>query len=283
NRFHYLKMQVIKSLTQMLALRHPQEARIGFVPTMGFLHEGHLSLVAESTKNCDITIVSIFVNPAQFGPNEDLESYPRDLDRDLALLEQNGVDYVFFPDPDMMYPKPYHTWVEVSDLSGILCGASRPGHFRGVCTVVLKLVNIVKPHFMYMGEKDFQQLTILTIMHRDLNLSTRIIGCPIIRESDGLAKSSRNVYLNSADRKIAVCLSQALFKARSAVAAGFRDAAALIATAKADITASGAKVDYVEIVSATDLSKADIIDEQSRMLIAVYVGKTRLIDNLQLL
>ncbi len=267
----------------MLALRHPQEARIGFVPTMGFLHEGHLSLVAESTKNCDITIVSIFVNPAQFGPNEDLESYPRDLDRDLALLEQNGVDYVFFPDPDMMYPKPYHTWVEVSDLSGILCGASRPGHFRGVCTVVLKLVNIVKPHFMYMGEKDFQQLTILTIMHRDLNLSTRIIGCPIIRESDGLAKSSRNVYLNSADRKIAVCPSQALFKARSAVAAGFRDAAALIATAKADITASGAKVDYVEIVSATDLSKADIIDEQSRMLIAVYVGKTRLIDNLQLL
>ena len=267
----------------MLALQHPQEARIGFVPTMGFLHEGHLSLVAESTKNCDITIVSIFVNPAQFGPNEDLESYPRDLDRDLALLEQNGVDYVFFPDPDMMYPKPYHTWVEVSDLSGILCGASRPGHFRGVCTVVLKLVNIVKPHFMYMGEKDFQQLTILTIMHRDLNLSTRIIGCPIIRESDGLAKSSRNVYLNSADRKIAVCLSQALFKARSAVAAGLRDAAALIATAKADITASGAKVDYVEIVSATDLSKADIIDEQSRMLIAVYVGKTRLIDNLQLL
>jgi len=276
-------MQVIKSLTQMLALRHPQEARIGFVPTMGFLHEGHLSLVAESTKNCDISIVSIFVNPAQFGPNEDLESYPRDLDRDLALLEQNGVDYVFFPDPDMMYPKPYHTWVEVSDLSGILCGASRPGHFRGVCTVVLKLVNIVKPHFMYMGEKDFQQLTILTIMHRDLNLSTRIIGCPIIRESDGLAKSSRNAYLNSADRKIAVCLSQALFKARSAVAAGLRDAAALIATAKADITASGAKVDYVEIVSATDLSKADIIDEQSRMLIAVYVGKTRLIDNLQLL
>ncbi|MDD2506034.1 MAG: pantoate--beta-alanine ligase [Candidatus Cloacimonetes bacterium] len=276
-------MQLITSLALMSALRHAPEARVGFVPTMGYLHEGHLSLVDASIQNCDITIVSIFVNPTQFGPNEDLASYPRDIDRDLALLKQHGVDYVFLPDAEMMYPQPYHTWVEVSELSGILCGASRHGHFRGVCTIVLKLVNLVKPHYMYMGEKDFQQLTILNVMLKDLNMNTCIVGCPIVREADGLAKSSRNVYLSNDERQIALCLSQALLKSKSAAVAGCRKASELIDIARADIVAAGAKVDYVEIVHAGDLSKVDIIDEYSRMLIAAYVGKTRLIDNMMLL
>lgn len=275
-------MKVIKSLTQMLALCHLQDAKVGFVPTMGYLHEGHLSLVDAAKKECNVTIVSIFVNPAQFGPQEDLANYPRDLERDLKLLEERGVDYVFFPDKTMMYPKGFRTWVEVSELSDLLCGVSRPGHFRGVCTVVLKLVNIIKPRFMYMGEKDFQQLSILRIMLKDLNLTTQIVACPIVREADGLAKSSRNIYLSAQERTIATSLYRALYQARDSVNQGILDAHALVENAITLLTQDGAKPDYVAIVDARDLSEVISIDSHSRMLIAAFVGKTRLIDNMML-
>lgn len=275
-------MKLINTLAEMQALKHPEGFKIGFVPTMGYLHEGHLSLVDASKKDCELTIVSIFVNPAQFGENEDLDSYPRDMERDLSLLKARGVDYVFFPDARMMYPNGYRTWVEVEGLSDILCGASRKGHFRGVCTVVLKLVNIVKPHFMYMGDKDYQQQSILRIMLKDLNLETTIVGCPIVREQDGLAKSSRNVYLDPNNRQIALCLYRALIQAQQEVRSGILVAETLAEHAAALIESTGARVDYVKIIDSRDLSFPNEVNEHSRMVIAAYVGKTRLIDNMLL-
>ncbi len=275
-------MKLINTLAEMQALKHPEGFKIGFVPTMGYLHEGHLSLVDASKKDCDLTIVSIFVNPAQFGENEDLDSYPRDMERDLSLLKARGVDYVFFPDAQMMYPNGYRTWVEVEGLSDILCGASRKGHFRGVCTVVLKLVNIVKPHFMYMGDKDYQQQSILRIMLKDLNLDTTIVGCPIVREQDGLAKSSRNVYLDPNNRQIALCLYRALIQAQKEVRSGILVAETLAEHAAALIESTGARVDYVKIIDSRDLNFPNEVNEHSRMVIAAYVGKTRLIDNMLL-
>lgn len=275
-------MKLINTLAEMQALKHPEGFKIGFVPTMGYLHEGHLSLVDASKKDCDLTIVSIFVNPAQFGENEDLDSYPRDMERDLSLLKARGVDYVFFPDAQMMYPNGYRTWVEVEGLSDILCGASRKGHFRGVCTVVLKLVNIVKPHYMYMGDKDYQQQSILRIMLKDLNLETTIVGCPIVREQDGLAKSSRNVYLDPNNRQIALCLYRALIQAKQDVRSGILVAETLAEHAAALIESTGARVDYVKIIDSRDLSFPNEVNEHSRMVIAAYVGKTRLIDNMLL-
>ncbi len=275
-------MKLINTLAEMQALKHPEGLKIGFVPTMGYLHEGHLSLVDASKKDCDLTIVSIFVNPAQFGENEDLDSYPRDMERDLSLLKARGVDYVFFPDARMMYPNGYRTWVEVEGLSDILCGASRKGHFRGVCTVVLKLVNIVKPHYMYMGDKDYQQQSILRIMLKDLNLETTIVGCPIVREQDGLAKSSRNVYLDPNNRQIALCLYRALIQAQQEVRSGILVAETLAEHAAALIESTGARVDYVKIIDSRDLSFPNEVNEHSRMVIAAYVGKTRLIDNMLL-
>jgi pantoate--beta-alanine ligase len=275
-------MQTVRSIPPMRAIKYPPYARVGFVPTMGFLHEGHLSLIDEARKTCDVVVVSIFVNPAQFGPQEDLASYPRDLERDLALLEDHKVDYVFFPSSLTMYPDGYRTWVNVSGLSDLLCGASRPGHFKGVCTVVLKLINIVRPHYMYLGEKDFQQLTILKTMAEDLNLSVKIMGCPIIREADGLAKSSRNVYLKGEQRQQASCLYQALINSRQMVKAGERDAGRIIAAAETILISNGARPDYIEIVNSRDLSQTTKIDENSRMLIAAWVGTPRLIDNMPL-
>lgn len=276
-------MLQINSLQEMQEITYPTGSRIGFVPTMGYLHEGHLSLVDASRKECKITVVSIFINPAQFGPNEDLASYPRDLERDLNLLRERGVDYVFFPSSGQMYPDGYHSWVEVEALSNILCGASRPGHFRGVCTVVLKLINLVRPHRMYMGEKDYQQLTILRTMAVDLNLPLRIVGCPIVREPDGLAKSSRNVYLDQSQRQIARSLSEALQMVQSQARSGILDSAELIRQATEHLQSRGARVDYISIVDSRTLMPHAQIDEYSRMLLAAYVGKTRLIDNLQLL
>jgi pantoate--beta-alanine ligase len=275
-------MILIPNLFEMQELSYPAKATVGFVPTMGCLHEGHLSLVTASKENCDITIVSIFVNPAQFGPTEDLASYPRNLDRDLALLEAEGVDYVFFPTAEMMYPEGYRTWVEVQWMGDILCGASRPGHFKGVCTVVLKLINIVRPHFMFMGEKDFQQLSILRKMSLDLNLKLQIIGCPIIREADGLAKSSRNVYLDPQQRIQAGNIYKSLMLARSMVRDGRSRADAVILEVAKHLEAEGLKIDYVSIVDARDLQMQTELNEHSRMLIAVHVGKTRLIDNMPL-
>lgn len=275
-------MQVIRSLSQMMQLAYPAGKSVGFIPTMGYLHRGHLSLVQASKKECDITVASIFVNPAQFGPKEDLSSYPRDIERDLKELEKLGVDYVFIPSEAMIYPEGFDTWVQVQRLSQILCGNSRPGHFKGVCTIVLKLINIVRPDKMFMGEKDYQQLMILRKMMHDLNLKTKIVACPIVRETDGLAMSSRNSYLSTSDRALALCLFKALKEAKQAVSEGKTDAHMLIALAKQTIRIAGANVDYVEILDERDLSEQEIIDEHSRMLIAAYVGKTRLIDNLSL-
>ncbi|MCB5270659.1 MAG: pantoate--beta-alanine ligase [Candidatus Cloacimonetes bacterium] len=275
-------MQILRSISEMQAVNYPAAAKVGFVPTMGYLHDGHLSLVDAALKSCDVVVVSIFVNPAQFAPSEDLASYPRDLDRDLALLEKRKVDYVFFPTPNEMYPPGYKTWVQVADLSSILCGKTRPEHFKGVSTVVLKLLNIVRPQSMYMGEKDFQQLTVLQRMALDLNLGISIIGCPIIREEDGLAKSSRNLYLKDAERKQATCLYDALTNSQKLVEAGELAADKIIAAAEKLILDSQAKVDYIKIVDARDLSEVQDIDEHSRMLIAAWVGKPRLIDNMSL-
>lgn len=264
---------------QSLAKTWPQASSIGFVPTMGYLHEGHLSLVAESNLKCDITVVSIYVNPSQFGPREDLSSYPRDLDRDLELLGRHKVDYVFFPSDSEMYPTDYKTWVEVDGLSSILCGASRPGHFRGVATIVLKLVNIVKPNLMFMGEKDFQQVTVLKTMLKDLNLETQIVPCPIIREKDGLAMSSRNVYLTPQERQQALCLFEAIQKVQKLFQQDETSAQKLLAAAEQQIQNRGGKIDYLKLIDPENLADIRIAEAKSRLVMAVFIGKTRLIDN----
>lgn len=275
-------MQIVRSIPQMRAVNYPTAAKVGFVPTMGYLHEGHLSLVDAAVKSCDLVVVSIFVNPAQFGPSEDLGSYPRDFERDLALLKKHKVDYVFFPTAEEMYPPAYKTWVKVDDLSGILCGKTRPEHFKGVSTVVLKLINIVRPQFMYMGNKDFQQLAVLQRMASDLNLSVKIVGCPTIREEDGLAKSSRNLYLEGPERQQATCLYKALKNSQKLMKAGERSADKIIAAAEKLLLDNHAKVDYIKIVDSRDLSEVRQVDERSHMLIAAWVGKPRLIDNMPL-
>jgi len=235
--------------------------------------------VARSNQECDLTIVSIYVNPAQFGPNEDLSSYPRNLQRDLDLLSSFRVDYVFIPDDAMMYPKGYLTWVEVEQISNILCGASRPGHFKGVATIVLKLINLVRPTRMYMGEKDYQQVKLLTKMAADLNLSVKIVPCPIVRESDGLALSSRNVYLSPEQRIQARSLNQAWKQAQASVQTGITSAAVLISDATQLLLNDGARLDYVKIVHCDTLEDQSLVTSESRMLIAAYIGNTRLIDN----
>lgn len=272
-------MKIINTLQEMQGVSYPQGQSVGFVPTMGYLHEGHLSLVARSNQECDLTVVSIYVNPAQFGPNEDLSSYPRNLQRDLDLLSSFRVDYVFTPDDAMMYPKGYLTWVEVEQISGILCGASRPGHFKGVATIVLKLVNLVRPTRMYMGEKDFQQVKLLTKMAADLNLSVKIVPCSIVRESDGLALSSRNVYLSPDQRIQARSLNQAWKQAQASVQTGITSAAVLISDATQLLVKAGARPDYVKIVHSDTLEDQSLVTCESRMLIAAYIGNTRLIDN----
>ena len=256
-----------------------QGLKVGFVPTMGALHEGHLSLVERCKTECDLCVVSIYVNPAQFGPSEDLGKYPRNLDKDLELLSKRGADLVFFPDDVQMYPPGYRTWIDVEGLSEKLCGASRPGHFRGVATVVLKLCNIVRPDSMYMGLKDFQQIVVLERMLKDLDCETRIVRCPIIREEDGLALSSRNAYLEPDERLRAISRSQALKMAREQVASGTRDSAALIEEASKTVSAAGGTIDYIKIVDADTLEDVAMVNENSRMLLAVFMGKTRLIDN----
>lgn len=272
-------MKIINTLQEMQSVSYPQGQSVGFVPTMGYLHEGHLSLVARSNQECDLNVVSIYVNPAQFGPNEDLSSYPRNLQRDLDLLSSFKVDYVFIPDDAMMYPKGYLTWVEVEQISNILCGASRPGHFKGVATIVLKLVNLVRPTRMYMGEKDFQQVKLLTKMAADLNLSVKIVPCPIVRESDGLALSSRNVYLSPEQRIQARSLSQAWMQAQNSVQTGITSTAILISDATQLLLNAGARPDYVKIIHSDTLEDQSLVTCESRMLIAAYIGNTRLIDN----
>jgi pantoate--beta-alanine ligase len=253
---------------------------IGFVPTMGFLHEGHLSLVRESMQQADVTVVSIYVNPAQFGLKEDFREYPRDIKRDTEILEAEGVDYIFSPGNEEIYPEGYKTYVEVHDLQDTLCGRSRPGHFRGVCTVVLKLFNIIEPDFAYFGQKDAQQAIILKRMVQDLNLGVKIEVLPIVREEDGLALSSRNTYLDQEERKAARVLSQSLEEAREMVKNGEQDSGKVISWMREMITQEPrAKIDYVEIVDMENLNPVAKIENEALAVLAVFIGKVRLIDN----
>ena len=257
---------------------------VGLVPTMGFLHDGHLSLMKRAKIENDLMIVSIFVNPTQFGPNEDLASYPRDLDRDLALCESVGVDIIFAPSVLEMYPEGYSTYVDAEgSITKTLCGASREGHFKGVTSVVSKLFNIIAPDRAYFGQKDAQQVAVIEKMVRDLNFDIEIIPCEIVREADGLAMSSRNTYLSDVERKEALVLSQSLQIVKQAIETGERDAAKLIDQMRAHIlTAPSAVVDYIQIVNAKTLEDIDTLTGDVLIALAVKIGKTRLIDNARL-
>ena len=257
---------------------------ISFVPTMGFLHQGHVSLLEEGRKRGDLLALSIFVNPTQFGQGEDFADYPRDLQQDSELAQAAAVDILFAPAAVEMYLPGYATYVDVEGISENLCGASRPGHFRGVCTVVSKLFNIVQPHLAIFGNKDFQQLAVIKRMTLDLNLPVEIVGLPIFREDDGLAMSSRNVYLTPEQRKQALVLSQSLAQAKELVAAGQTNCADIILQLKNTISKqSAARIDYVQICHQLTLDNQAHVDANSVLLLAVYIGKTRLIDNTFLL
>ena len=254
--------------------------RVAFVPTMGALHEGHLSLVSEGKRRAESVVVSIYVNPTQFGPNEDLARYPRDVDGDLAKLSSAGADAVFLPSDDAMYPAGAQTFVTVEKISKPLCGLSRPGHFRGVATVVAKLLMMVEPGVAIFGEKDFQQLALIRTMVRDLSVPVEIVGCPIVREKDGLAMSSRNAYLSKEERAAALSLSRSLGIARAMANAGERDAARILAAVRREIEETGlARIDYAEIVDPETLDTLKEIRGPSLLALAVFFGKTRLIDN----
>ncbi len=276
-------MKVIKKIDEMRSDVSGMKSRgmnIGFVPTMGYLHEGHLSLVRESLRKADVTVVSIFVNPAQFGPREDFKEYPRDLNRDSEVLEREGVDYLFVPESDEIYPQGHKAYVEVYDLQDKLCGRSRPGHFRGVCTVVLKLFNIINPDISFFGQKDAQQAIILKRMVKELNLEVIIKVLPIIREEDGLALSSRNIYLTQEERKAALVLSKSLKVAQSMMEKGQRDSAAIIKEMKEIIGRKPlAKIDYVEIVDTDRLNPVAKIEKKALVAMSIFIGKVRLIDN----
>lgn len=258
-----------------------QGLTVGLVPTMGYLHEGHASLVDKAVSMCDRVVASDFVNPTQFGPNEDLESYPRDFDRDCALLEEHGCSMVFHPSVEEMYAPDAATFVEIlSDMPRQLCGKTRPIHFRGVCTVVSKLFNIVTPDKAFFGQKDAQQLAIIRRMVRDMSYGIEIVGCPIVREADGLAKSSRNTYLSEEERKAALVLSKAVFLGEKLVREGETDADRIVSEMKACIEAEKlAKIDYVSAVDAVTMESVHRIDRPVLVAMAVYIGKTRLIDN----
>src|SRR5271155_3073796 len=257
--------------------------RLGFVPTMGALHEGHLSLIRAAKADCDVVAASIFVNPTQFGPNEDLAKYPRDFGRDRDLLEKESVELLFAPSAEEMYPPGGVTWVTVEELSGKLDGRSRPGHFRGVTTVVAKLFHIVEPDAAFFGQKDAAQLAVIRRMGQDLNFPVEIVGCPIVREPDGLAMSSRNAYLNREERVQALVLQRSLQKARQQFQAGERSSAKLISAAREVFASEPAvRLDYFEIVDPDTLDPVERISQKTLVAVAAYVGSTRLIDNLVL-
>lgn len=257
-----------------------QGKTIGLVPTMGYLHEGHLSLIRESIKKADSTVVSIFVNPTQFEQTEDFKDYPRDMKRDSEILEEEGVNYLFAPEAEEMYPAGYKTYVEVCDFKDMLCGRSRPGHFRGVCTIVLKLFNIVNPDFSFFGQKDAQQAVILKKMVQDLDLEVKIEVLPIIREEDGLALSSRNAYLNTEERSAALVLSKSLGEAQKMIEKGERNAESIIRRMKEIVKGEPlARIDYIEIVDMDDLNPLTSIRKKALVALAVFIGKIRLIDN----
>jgi len=273
-------LQTIAEIRKQVKKWRRRGLTIGLVPTMGFLHEGHESLIKKAVKDNDKVIVSIFVNPTQFGPKEDFSSYPRNLKKDKNLCLDAGVNLIFNPEPSEIYFKDSVTTVNVSGLSNGLCGAKRPVHFGGVCLVVSKLFNIVSPDRAYFGEKDAQQLAIIKRMVRDLNFDVEIVGCPIIREADGLAKSSRNIYLSLEERKAALVLNKSLKLAKKAISSGERSSQKIfeIITDKIE-TETLAKIDYIELVDSTTLAPVDTLVSSTLIAIAVYIGKTRLIDN----
>ena len=253
---------------------------VGLVPTMGYLHPGHMSLIERARKENDMVVVSIFVNPIQFGPNEDLDKYPRDMAHDREVCEKAGAELIFAPEPSEMYPSENLVFVDIKELGNGLCGAKRPGHFRGVCTVVSKLFNIVLPDRAYFGEKDAQQLAIIRRMVKDLNFGTEIVSCPIVREPDGLAMSSRNLYLSPEERKAALSLSRSLSAAKELMRKGEKDSVKIREAIVAGISSEPlVKIDYAEIVDSADLSPVEKIEKPVLAAAAVYFGKTRLIDN----
>ena len=259
---------------QVLAWKR-QGLTVGLVPTMGYLHEGHASLIRRAAAECDRVVVSVFVNPTQFGPNEDLESYPRDLEHDTLLIKECGGNLVFAPQPADMYGEGTRTWVTVEGLTKELCGRSRPVHFRGVATVVCKLMNIAQPDRAYFGQKDAQQLAVIRQMVSDLNMPVQVVGCPIVREADGLAKSSRNTYLNAQERQAALVLSHSLAEGRKLLEAGSTDAD-IEEVLKSEPLA---RIDYVQAVDADTIEPVHKVSGNVLFAIAVYIGKTRLIDN----
>lgn len=270
----------VKEVREQVKAWKKEGLTVGFVPTMGYLHEGHQSLIKRAVAENDRVVVSIFVNPMQFGPTEDLESYPRDLEKDSALVEATGANLIFHPEPEEMYTDGFCSFVDMSVLTEELCGLSRPIHFRGVCTVVSKLFHIVTPDRAYFGQKDAQQLAIIKRMVLDLNMDIEIVGCPIIREEDGLAKSSRNTYLSTEERKAALILSKTIKLGEKMVKNGETDAAKVVDAMKKNIEMEPmAKIDYVKIVDAMTMQQIPTIDRPILCAMAVYIGKTRLIDN----
>ena len=263
------------------ALRR-DDAPLGLVPTMGALHEGHKSLIDRATEECGAAVVSIFVNPAQFAAGEDYDTYPRTFEADLEACREMGVACVYAPRANVMYPGGYDTWVDVPGLGAPLCGSHRAGHFRGVATVVLKLLAACLPHRAYFGEKDYQQLVLIRRMTQDLDLGVEIVPCPIVREDDGMALSSRNAYLSTEERSRARAISAALFDAKKKVAAGERFSAVIIGACMDELEKAGSRVDYVEIVEPATLERVEQINGSARMAVAAYIGETRLIDNILL-
>lgn len=276
-------MQVVRTIFDIRALRQQLKGSVGFVPTMGFLHEGHLALVERAKTENSAVIVSVYVNPAQFGPREDFGAYPRDLDRDLGLLQKEGTDIVFVPSDDEVYPREFSSWVGVEKVTERLEGASRPGHFRGVATVVAKLFNIVRPARAYFGQKDAQQVVVIKRIVADLNMDLEVVVVPTVRETDGLAMSSRNVYLNSKERQAATVLFKALTLAQRLWSSGEKDAEKIRRQMTALIRREPlAQIDYVSIADAGTLEELDLIDRPAVVSLAVRIGKTRLIDNVLL-
>lgn len=275
-------MKIVKTVEEVRSVVKEwkrQGKSVGLVPTMGFLHEGHKSLIERAVKENDCVVVSDFVNPTQFAPNEDFESYPRDMQADAKLCEEAGAKLIFNPEADEMYQDAL-TFIDMNKITKVLCGKTRPIHFSGVCTVVGKLFNIVAPDRAYFGQKDAQQLCVIKKMVKDLNFDIEIIGCPIIREEDGLAKSSRNTYLNTDERKAALCLSRSLSIGKEMIENGEKNAKAVLDAIKAEISKEPlARIDYVEMVDFNTLESIDIINTSILCAMAVYIGKTRLIDN----